>query len=370
MSFNYEQLQSSSDNNFKDIFESRKKGGTNGMFTYNPLIVQNKNRFVKYFMFGGLLIIVILVVVFVSKTKELSGLNEEKMNLNMHINQVSSEEMQLKQSLSNGNAEKENVVKENEKLTNSIKDLKQRKNTLINEHEDVLRKISDVKKKLSKIHDEIELIMDSNKEAENKLRNIEEDGEDKYTVEINKLRKKIKELESKIEDAEYNVKDSFKNESKILISSQELLTLQRWLGSNYEFNLIYSSSKENYSSYAFHNTVGNKHPTVSLIKMQNGQVIGGFTKQSWQGNGFKEDKEAFIFNLSKGRMFPVREPTQAIYCDDKYGVVFGKGDILISDNESTSNFPSSYGKRGSNEFELTEGNSLIQMDTIEVFTLT
>ena len=91
-------------------------------------------------MFSGLLIMIVLIVVFMSKTKELSTLNEEKMNLNMHINQVSSEEMQLKQSLSNGNAEKENVVKENEKLTNSIKDLKQRKNTVINENEYVLRK--------------------------------------------------------------------------------------------------------------------------------------------------------------------------------------------------------------------------------------
>lgn len=366
MSFNYEQLQSSSDNTFKDIFDSRKKGNIGGM---GIVVIQNKNRFVKYFMFGGLLIMVVLVVIFVSKTKELSKLNEEKMNLNMHINQISGEEMQLKQSLSNGNAEKENIMKENEKLTNSIKELKQRKNTLMNKKEDIIIKLNDIKKKLSTIQDEIEIIKDTNKETEKKLRYIEEDGEDKYTSEINKLRKKIKELESKIEDAEYNNKDPFKTKSKILTSSQDISTLQRLLGSNYDLDLVYSSTKENYSSYEFHINVGNKRPTVSLIKLRNGQVIGGYTSQSWNGNGFKEDKDAFIFNLSKERMYPVREPTQAIYCDEKYGVVFGKGDILITDNECTSNFPSSYGKRGSSELELTEGNYVIQMEAIEVFTL-
>jgi predicted nucleic acid-binding Zn-ribbon protein len=374
MDSNYEQLQSSNDINFGEPFSRFRKAAGAGSLKFNPT-VSTKNRYLKYIVLLFLIVFISLIFLTVSKSSQLYNLQEESKALNFRLNQINEEESQLKQSLTQKTQEKQDLSTQNDNIIQSINELKKRTKQLSQEKDDGIQKVDDIKKRISKTDDEIDELSDLNKQANKKLRNIDENGGDEYSIEINKLRKKIKELESKISDIEdrdigrKSNEDLGEIESSIITSSREISLLKKWLGQNYNMRLIYSTDKDIYSPSNFHKKVGRTRPTLSLIKMKDGKIIGGFTSQSWQGEGYKEDEDAFIFNLSNEKMYPVRDPSQAIYCSEDTAIVFGREDIAIKEHESISSFPMSYGKHGNDDFELTDGSPKIRMVALEVFAL-
>ena len=81
--------------------------------------------------------------------------------------------------------------------------------------------------------------------------------------------------------------------------------LNKWIGRTYKYTLLFRSSRDGYSTYAFHNVCDNKGPTVSIIKNNHGKIIGGYTPLSWSSScnyNYKADNEmkSFIFSISIG----------------------------------------------------------------------
>lgn len=80
----------------------------------------------------------------------------------------------------------------------------------------------------------------------------------------------------------------------------------------------------------FHRECNGCGPTISLFKMENGTCIGGYTKAQWEKDphdcdGF--DTEAFLFNLTYRRHFPVKNPEKAIRRVAEWGPYFGDGEL-------------------------------------------
>jgi hypothetical protein len=64
----------------------------------------------------------------------------------------------------------------------------------------------------------------------------------------------------------------------------------------------------------------------------NGDCIGGYTNASWtspEEEEYKEDKGAFVFNLTTHAYFPCKDPSKAIRCY-RYegGPCFGYSELL------------------------------------------
>ena len=52
----------------------------------------------------------------------------------------------------------------------------------------------------------------------------------------------------------------------------------------------------------FHELCDGKGKTVTLITTSTGNICGGFTSVSWESKeGYKSDKEAFLFSLDSGK---------------------------------------------------------------------
>ena len=117
--------------------------------------------------------------------------------------------------------------------------------------------------------------------------------------------------------------------------------------------LIYRGTRDGMNSSAFHNKCDNKGETITLIKIEKGNIFEGYTSISWNNNDcWHSSPESFIFTLSniyytEPTKFPSKNDQKEIRHYSNHGPVFGVGcdlgaygDILNSDDWSY--FPRTY----------------------------
>ena len=92
-----------------------------------------------------------------------------------------------------------------------------------------------------------------------------------------------------------------KNPSKYLpntriVNEQYDVKLREWLGSEYDWRLIYRSSEHGYTARSFHECCDNRGPTLIIIKSDGGWIFGGYTTRSWSGIGIYNDMIGYTTN--------------------------------------------------------------------------
>ncbi|TNV79672.1 hypothetical protein FGO68_gene1490 [Halteria grandinella] len=96
--------------------------------------------------------------------------------------------------------------------------------------------------------------------------------------------------------------------------------------------LLYKGSLHTFQASAFHERCDNKINTLVIIRTSGGKVIGGFTHQTWEGNGvWKKDESAWLFNIEAPSIFKVKKDCYAIHASSSTGPCFGSGsDLLVT----------------------------------------
>ena len=95
------------------------------------------------------------------------------------------------------------------------------------------------------------------------------------------------------------------------------------------WSLLFRATRDGFNSAVFHQLCDNKGPTVSVARVKNGPLIGGYTKISWSSSGgFESDITAFVFNNlhnDKIAKFAVKadKANTAILHDSRFGPSFG-----------------------------------------------
>ena len=69
-----------------------------------------------------------------------------------------------------------------------------------------------------------------------------------------------------------------------IISHQYDNILREWVG-DYKWKLLYRASEHGYTAESFHKCCDGKKPTLIVIKSCRGWIFGGYTTQSWRGQG-------------------------------------------------------------------------------------
>ncbi|KAK8790001.1 hypothetical protein WA158_006781 [Blastocystis sp. Blastoise] len=138
--------------------------------------------------------------------------------------------------------------------------------------------------------------------------------------------------------------------SRILTNRNMDYILNKWLGMEKKWKLLFRASEHDYSAKEFHNYCDDEGETVTLIKHIGHNncinIFGGYTDHSWTDSErwYSYSKE-FLFTLSNEHGIPPtkydytnRDRSQAIFCHPSFGPVFGDGfDISISDQCHTYN---------------------------------
>ena len=160
-----------------------------------------------------------------------------------------------------------------------------------------------------------------------------------------KLEERIKYLESFINDIqswkEYkekiDKKEKEKNENKKIRNLNSLIlgdnekynmTIKNWINPNLKIKseLLYRLSRDGKEYKTFHNLCDNKGNTLTIFKLNDGNILGGFTTKDWDNcQNWKQDQNAFLFSLT-GNVKCITNNNNsynAIYCNHDRGPYFG-----------------------------------------------
>lgn len=158
--------------------------------------------------------------------------------------------------------------------------------------------------------------------------------------------------------------------------------ITEWLP-NKKFTLMYKATVDGFSADAFHAKCDDKGPTLAVIQSKEGHLFGGYTAQSWGGNGFKTDQTTFLYTLTNPHSIPPTkyvlkplEANHAIMCYNFYTVVYGGGvhalqvcSLSNEVNNSWVNFPGSFiDSTGKGKDTFTGGSSFTSTE-IEIYSV-
>eukprot|EP01080_Neovahlkampfia_damariscottae_P003563 gene3563-6298_t len=164
---------------------------------------------------------------------------------------------------------------------------------------------------------------------------------------MNLLQNRTQKLEDNIVQ-ENNKKENLKY--KLMFPNSTLVTkmygklLSVYLGKPFCGKKIYQGTIDGFTALQFHAKCNNAGPTIIIIKTTTGEIIGGYTEQSWgSGNVYRYDSESFLFSLTQRKKLKVINQSQAIYCQSGILCKFGSQDLLIANNCNSTNCTSKIG---------------------------
>ena len=221
------------------------------------------------------------------------------------------------------------------------------------------------------IHKDNDSHKDYNQEFENFTQSYEEVSEikdaDSYPIMENNGVERYVEYEE--EDEELNYLNS-----EIIRSSNEeemLLNKINKHGNKIKMNLLYKATVDSDRAEIFHQKCDQAQRTLVLIETIDEKRFGGYTTQSWGGDGIdKNDDEAFVFSLDKLQIYNIISGQPAIGCYPKYGPVFLGCQIKINDNffvKGGTTFKRNTNYATNSDFELNDGIKFFAVKDIEVF---
>jgi hypothetical protein len=98
----------------------------------------------------------------------------------------------------------------------------------------------------------------------------------------------------------------------------------------YDFKLLYRSSEDGFNSESFHKNCDNKGATIWVAKIwRSSQLIGGYNPLDWNGNGWKNTLDSFLFsfkdgkNISTAKLGYVKDANRSVYCGKNFGPHMG-----------------------------------------------
>ena len=133
----------------------------------------------------------------------------------------------------------------------------------------------------------------------------------------------IKELKKQVNTIlDYINNKDLKNGFIIGNNNNYFNSLKLWISPNKSLksSLLYRLTRDGDQISKFHELCDNKGATLTLFKVQDGNIGGIFTPLSWDCNsGWKGDMNTFMFNLNQNRMFKKTNNAYSIYCDIRNG---------------------------------------------------
>lgn len=166
----------------------------------------------------------------------------------------------------------------------------------------------------------------SEKEQIKDLLNIISELKSTHKKEILELNKKIDNLNLEINELKKYIKIDFLKDSLIINNSIHANLLKNWINPQKTITskLLYRLSLNGENMNTFHNLINGKGPTLSIIQLKDGSIIGGYTSLNWNTTGgWMKDNNAFIFNLTNNFKFNIITNSNTIYFSSNYAIYFG-----------------------------------------------
>ena len=195
-----------------------------------------------------------------------------------------------------------NMIKSQKiEITNLKNEIQEIKNSSIQQNI-----IIDIKENALKENELIKNDFEENnmKKNDSKDNNLKENDSEENDMEENDLEENV------LKDFEY----VFNFQSKIIKGNKNYID---FLNKQIHFEkakLLYRLTKNGNQITKFHQLCDNQGPTLTLILVSNGTIVGFYTPLSWDNSGWKNDNETFLFNLNKMKIYKKVDNDKSILC--------------------------------------------------------
>ena len=176
---------------------------------------------------------------------------------------------------------------------------------------------------ISNLNHKINFLEQENKTLNQKITILEQEN--------NYLKGKINQFELFIPYLQ-DYKKKFEHKRKIILNLNSLIigenekyniTLKNWINPNMDIKseLLYRMSRDGEEFNTFHNLCDNKGPTLILIKLMDGNILGLYTPLDWdQSSKWKSDLNMFLFSLTENiKCVKNNKDNDGIHCYINYG---------------------------------------------------
>ena len=230
--------------------------------------------------------------------------------------------------------------------------------------------IDELKENNNKLLNEINTIKSEN----NNLKNAFDEMENWKT----ELIKEISELKNKVDSYELKL---FKIDSNIITNKKDYDFIIERLKKVYsekesimiELNLLYRATRDGDDASDFHLKCDKFKNTLVIVKTKKGLRFGGFTSESWGGNGDIKDKNAFCFSLDKMKIYNNKKGKTAIFAHPNSGPAFENCIFEVKDKcfkvGGLCNNNNFYDNQET-DYEINDGDEQFEVQNVEVFGVT
>ena len=306
----------------------------------------------KIAIFAISIIIIIIIIVVIVKSKKSS--ND---NINTKINELKDNNNKLQTEINTLNSEISQLNKKSTELKDQLDKLKKQQNDKSDNKE-----LTDLNNKYSSLEKEFKEFEEQEKKLNTQIETSEKENKSSED--------KLKELKDKLSSLEKEKQNRVQKTSTladtVILTDKDINTISSIFKYKLNFNLLYRASKDGKEYSDFKSKVGSHKNLLVVGKTNNDMVLGGYTINNLEGNGYIKDKYAFLYNFKKEKKFKISKEDEALYLKDGKFPCFGDDDITFGPGEQKSNFPKSY---NGDKLELTEGKSDVKFDEIEIFYL-
>ena len=183
------------------------------------------------------------------------------------------------------------------------------------------------KDKINELYDIISNLKQENKQLKENQKKLEE----KINIILNEI-KPLKEFKEKMDkkEKEKNENKKIRNLDSLVLGDNEKYnkTLKNWINPNMKIKaeLLYRLTRDGDEFQTFHNLCDNKGITLLLVKLIDGNILGGYITKDWDNhsNCWKQDQDAFVFSLTQNVKCITNSnySYNAFYCNSSYGPHF------------------------------------------------
>ena len=276
----------------------------------------------------------------------------------------------------------EEIIKKTEKLPNKIK------NSL--EKEEMINKILNESNIKVLIHNCLNFENDI-KEINELKENIQKCNSNK-NISINFIPEKNEDIDKILEIINnfgnistigaafnFNVNDSsiIKSSDKINFIIETLNKKDYFHNKNIRLSLIFKGTKDGQNSSDFHKKCDGIEHILVFLKTAEGLIFGGYTKEGYKSrNNYVVDNQAFIFSITKKKIYHIKNKKDAIYDYKDRGPSFtGSNYFIISIKEKMFENANTCESIDSNyegitiDYELNNGKKFFHLKEIEVYQI-
>ena len=262
-------------------------------------------------------------------------INENKLIINIIIVNLDGKPKEKNLELIKKFKNKDIVI---ENLSKEIVELQTKNVDLENKYELIKKENEKIKEDFIKFKDEIKLEM---KNMNDKMTEDIKNLNDKMIQEIKNFNDKMKNNEKRESESDSIDSLIIKNKKDYDFIIQRLRKVQLNKDSSIQennnakisINLLYRATRDGDASSVFHSKCDEYKNTLVAVKTKEGLRFGGFTCESWKGNGLdKKDENAFCYSLDKMKIYNSIKGKNAIYASPDFGPAFENCIFEIKDN--------------------------------------